>query len=120
MVDFRVVAAAFPTPFYEYVFSLTAADLFGYRTYIHITYIQHIFIKIYPYIFVTVLLAGASSGIASGVGGDGVGEKSDDCAGNALLGRKRARLMPARGFEKITPEAGEGEGLSIIASFSKF
>ncbi len=50
----------------------------------------------------------ASSGIALGGGGD----KDKDKAGGGgllhLVGRKRARLLPERPFEKITPEAGEG------------
>ncbi|CAM9742777.1 unnamed protein product [Ectocarpus sp. 13 AM-2016] len=50
----------------------------------------------------------ASSDIASEVGGEGGGVKDKAGGGGSgglLLGKKRARLMPERRFEKITPEA---------------
>lgn len=42
----------------------------------------------------------------------------DKGGGGNLLGKKRARLMPARPFEKVTPEAGEegGRGREIQQS----
>lgn len=58
----------------------------------------------------TVLLArsaeAASSGIAAEAVGEG-GDKDKDKTSGSLVGKKRARLLPERSFEKVTPEAGE-------------
>ena len=53
--------------------------------------------------------AAASSVGTEAIGGQSKGE-GDKAGTGTLLGRKRARLMPAGSFDKVTPEAGEDRG----------
>lgn len=58
--------------------------------------------------------AGATTGIAVGGATDGAdGDKDGGGTAGQLIGKKRARLMPTRPFEKVTPEAGENDRKKI-------
>lgn len=60
-------------------------------------------------LFTAVYSAAAGGAASSGIAISGGGDKDKDKAsgGGLLVGRKRARLLPERPFEKITPESGE-------------
>lgn len=56
----------------------------------------------------SVAAAAASGGIAAKGMSEGGDKDKDKMGGGGLLaGKKRARLLPERTFEKVTPEAGE-------------
>lgn len=51
--------------------------------------------------------AGAARTIAAEAVEGSAGKEGDRAGAMLLAGRKRARLMPARTYEKVTPEGGE-------------
>ena len=61
----------------------------------------------------------AASGIGTTAIGGQEGAGGDKAGTGMLLGRKRARLMPAGCLEKVTPEAGEGWGVGASTALAQ-